>query len=207
MNFQSILYRRIEPGRQTEQAEAPEFFRDLNLDQIVAAVTAGRDAYDLRPFFHNPLDDPDEITYRQEIMRDLESPSLFARITSFAEKMRDMRSHLRAAEECYYRLNKQGWFLDAVAIYCAAIGRLTAELASTEPQSRGLRNFCDYLSDYTGSQSFRALVADTERVKAALNTVKYCIQIRDNAVTVRNYEDEADYSLEIEQTFAKFRQG
>ncbi|HZU88082.1 MAG TPA: DNA mismatch repair protein MutS [Stellaceae bacterium] len=207
MNFQSILYRLIAPGRQTEQAEAPEFLKDLNLDQIVAAVTAGRDEYDLQPFFHRPLDDPDEIVYRQEVMRDLESPSLFAPIAAFADRMRHMRSHLRAAEERYYRLNKQGWLLDAVAIYCAAVRQLTADLAEIEPQSQGLRNFRDYLSDYAAAQSFRTLVADTERVKAALNSVKYCIQIRDSSVTVRNYEDEADYSLEIERTFAKFRQG
>jgi DNA mismatch repair protein MutS len=207
MNFQSILYRQVGPGRRSEESEAPECFRDLNIDQIVAAVTAGRDEYDLKPFFHRPLDDPDEIVYRQDIARDLESPGLYARISVFAEKMREVRSHLRAAEERYYRLNKQGWFLDAVAIYCAAVRQLIANLAEVELRSQGFQSFRDYLADYAAAQPFRVLVADTERVKAALSSVKYCIHIRDNAVTVRNYEDEGDYSAEIAATFAKFRQG
>ena len=206
MNFQSILYRRIEPGLRTEEAEIPECFRDLNIDQIVAAVTAGRDEYDLKPFFHHRLDDPDEIAYRQEIAQDLESPGLFARIGAFAEKMRNMRGHLRAAEERYYRLNKQGWLLDAIAIYCAAVQQLIADLAEAELQSQGFRSLREYLSGYAAAQPFRALVADTGRVKADLSSVRYGIHIRDNAVTVRNYEDEGDYSAEIVATFAKFCQ-
>ncbi len=207
MTFQSILYRRIEPGLPTEQAGMPEFFRDLNIDQIIAAVTAGRDEYDLKPFFHHRLDDSDEIAYRQEVMRDLENPSLNARIGAFAESMQNMRSHLRAAEERYYRLNKEGWFLEAAAIYCAAVARLAADLAEAGPQSRGFRSLRDYLLRYIDAQPFRRLVADAERVKAGLGSVKYCVHIRDSAATVRNYQDEADYSIEIEQTFAKFRQG
>jgi DNA mismatch repair protein MutS len=207
MNFQSILYPQLAPGLRTEQAEAPEFFGDLNIDQIVAAVTAGKDEYDLKSFFHRPLDEVDAIAYRQEIMQDLENPDLLRRITAFAEKMREIRSYLRGVEERYYHLNKKGWFVDAVAIYCAAVARLAADLGETDLQSRGFHGLRDYLSRYVAAPPFHRLVADTERVKAALGSVKYCIYLRDGAVTVRNYQDEADYSAEIEATFAKFRQG
>jgi hypothetical protein len=83
--FRSILYRHIRADVPTEQAEAPEFFHDLNIDQIVAAVT-GEDEYDLKPIFYRQLADVDEIAYRQRVMKDLESPRLFARIGGFAEK-------------------------------------------------------------------------------------------------------------------------
>src|SRR5712692_236740 len=206
MSFQSILYPRIRPDVPTERAEAPEFFKDLNIDQIVAAATTGKDEYDLKPFFHRQLDDVDDIAYRHEVMKDLESPRLLERIGSFAEKMREMRRHLKQAEKLYYRLQKNAWFLDAVAIYCEAIRQLLADLKQTEPKSRGFRDFRQYLASYVKSESFNNLVADTKRVEADLRSVKYCVVIRGTGVTVRGYEAETDYSVEIERTFAKFRQ-
>jgi DNA mismatch repair protein MutS len=207
MTFHSILYPRPEPDRLAADDAMPEFFRDLSLDRIVAAVTAGRDEYELQAFFYRRLDDPEAIVYRQEVMRDLEDPELFARIGAFAEQMRETRSHLRAAAERSYRLNRQGWLLEAVAIYCAAVERLCADLAQAALQAQGLREFRDYLSHSVAAPPFRALVADTARVKSALGSIHYCILIRDNAVTVRPYRDEADYSAEIAASFAKFRRG
>ena len=148
MKFQSILYRQIGPGMPTERAEAPEFFKDLNIDQIVTAVTTGKDEYDLKPFFYRQLDDVNDIAYRQEVMKDLEDPRLFERITSFAEQMQEMRGHLKQAEKLYYELQKNAWFLDAVGIYCAAVRQLLADLDEIEPKSRGFRKFQQYLSGY-----------------------------------------------------------
>jgi hypothetical protein len=56
-----------------DNQDTPSFFHDLNLDQIFQSVTAGRDEYNLKPFFSMPLNDVDAITYRHEIMQDLDS--------------------------------------------------------------------------------------------------------------------------------------
>jgi DNA mismatch repair protein MutS len=206
MSFQSILYGRIEPDMRTEQAQAPDFFGDLNLDQIVAAAISGKDEYDLKPFFHRKLDDVDDIVYRHEVMRDLEVPDLFGHVIAFAGRMQEMRRHLKQVEKLYYRLQKNSWFVDAVAIYCEAVRQLLTDLQETEPQSRGLRGLRDYLQRYVTSGSFRELVLNTERVGTDLGSVKYCVLINGSSITVRKYEDEPDYSTEVAQTFEKFRQ-
>ncbi len=207
MTFQSILYRANRPDLLMEQAAAPGFFGDLNFDQIVAAVTAGRDEYDLKPFFHRSLNDVGEIAYRQQIMQDLECSSVFEPIVSFAAAMREVRSLLRASEQAHYRWHKNGWFLEAAAAYCEAVRQLSASLTATDLRSAGLQGFCEYLSGYIASAAFAGLAADTEKVKTALESIKYSILVRDLAVTVREYQDESDYSAEIEESFAKFRHG
>ena len=51
MALYSILYENIEEDFQKERAEQPEFFTDLNLDQIVNSITAEKRSYNLKPFF------------------------------------------------------------------------------------------------------------------------------------------------------------
>ena len=54
MPFCSILYETDPLPQLPDRVPAPDFFVDLNLDQVVAAITARRDEYNLQPFFHTP---------------------------------------------------------------------------------------------------------------------------------------------------------
>ena len=51
MTFHSILFEKADNVTIKGTPEVPAFFADLNLDQIVDAVIAGRQEYDLKPFF------------------------------------------------------------------------------------------------------------------------------------------------------------
>ncbi len=205
MNFRSILYPGEEFGTRAE--EAPAFFTDLNLDQIVAAITAGKGEYDLKPFFHAPLGTPEAIGYRQAVMRDLEREEIFACVTRFAGRMRRMREALERSGKLYYRQQKQWWFLDAVAIYCAAVEALLGDLDAGEPESPGLEGLRSWLADYLAGENFAALARQARRIAARLAKIEYGLLIRDGSVTVRKYEGEIDYSVAVEAAFEKFAQG
>jgi len=206
MTFQSILFERS-CDRVQEATEAPDFFMDLGLDQIVDAVTSAKQEYNLQPFFHAALHDAASIQYRQRVMQDLENPALFEAVNSFARRMRTMREALVQADKLHYKYQKESWFLDAVATYCDTTRTLARELARIDLQSSGFLAFREYLADYTASDRFLSLAADTERLKAALASVRYCLLIKGSRVEVRRYESEADYSEQVERTFSKFKQG
>ncbi len=206
-SFYSILFARPEDRIGDHTLQPPEFFADLNCDQIVDAITAGKDEYNLKPFFYACLQRVDAIKYRQEVMQELEQPSLYDRVIFFAGKMREVRDHLFRAGKAYYPEQKQAWFLDASDIYCDTTNSFAAELGGSDLKSPGFLAFRDYLARYIASSSFNALFRETKKLKAALAEIEYCIIIRGSSFTVRKYDGETDYSADVEKTFAKFKQG
>ena len=207
MNFHSILFQRAEDGLKQEFLVAPAFFADLHLDQIIDAVTAGKQEYHLKPFFYVSLDNIGEIEYRHEIFQDLENSELFGDIRSFAQKMRDMREHLVQADKLYYKYQKESWFLDAVEIYCEAVNALLHDLSLVDLKSPGFLAFREYVTNYAASGRFTSLVTETKKLKADLASIRYCVLIRPGSFTVRKYESEIDYTADVEETFEKFKRG
>jgi DNA mismatch repair protein MutS len=204
--FYSILFENPADRISDDQLRPPDFFNDLNCDQIVDAITAGREEYNLKPFFYACLSRVDAIRYRHEVMEDLEDPSLYKLVTVFASKMRQMREHHVRAQKAHYKEQKQAWFLDAVDIYCDAIESLASETAHSGLRSRGFLAFRDYLVKYTHSERFNNVLSKVKQLTADLATAEYCVLIKGSGFTVRKYEAETDYSVEVEQTFDKFKQ-
>jgi DNA mismatch repair protein MutS len=207
MTFNSILFERAEDRIKEESLEMPVFFVDLNLDQVIDTITTGKKEYNLKPFFYTHLNDIDAVRYRQEVMQDLENEALLESIKSFSQRMQTVRRYLASIEKLYYKYHKEGWFLEAVNIYCQAVDCLAHDLSQTELKSCGLSAFREYLTNYAKSGRFMSILAETEKLKTDLSTVKYCLLLKGNCVKVRKYESEIDYSPEVEETFAKFKQG
>lgn len=202
--FASILF---PLGSPPVTAEPPAYFVDLNIDQIITAVTTGKEEYDLRPFFHVAPLDRDTIDYRQEVMRDLVEADTIAAVKSFADGMREVRQHIQRTEKDYYKRSKEAWFLDAVVIYCNAVSQLEQALRAAAIASRGLRGFSDYLTAYVHADRFGRLSREAHDLATSLVQVRYCVVIKEGSVGVRHCGEEPDYSVEIEKTFARFRQG
>ncbi len=207
MPFHSMLFDGPALGAGALEREEPAFFTDLNLDQVIGSIIAGREEYDLAPFFYTALHSAEAIAYRHEILRDLEDKALSGSIGSFAQKIRAMRGHLSQGAKLHYELQRQSWFLDAVAIYCDAVAGLVRDLSLASLRSRGLRAFRDYLAAYAQSGGFTALAAETRKLKEQLSGIRYCLHIQGSRIKVTRYESEADYSAEVAATFERFKQG
>ena len=203
--FESILFDRADIG--VADAQEPSFFADLNLDQVVASITAGRDEYDLTQFFYAPLRTVAAVEYRHEVFRDLEQDEVRAAVLAFADRMQRMRRFLGLANKQHYKYEKERWFLDAVAIYCDAVSSLARALVDLDLSSAGFRDLRDYVTSYTASERFTSLAAEARSVLEGLARVKYTVRIKGARVTVSTYQGERDYSAEVESTFERFRQG
>ena len=205
MTFHSILFEGPDDGTKRETLEAPAFFGDLNLDQIIDTITADWKNYDLAPFYYTRLNDLDAIAYRQEVVQDLEDKVLMEGVKLFSRHMRAMRERLDQAKKLSYKYFRERWFLGAAEIYCKAVERLSRDLCARDVKSRGLRTFREYLTEHVASVPFRNLVVEAGKLKSDLSTIRYSLLIKDSGVTVRHYNAESDYSSAVEDTFEKFR--
>ncbi len=207
-DFGGLLF----PHAATEDASSIDgdrtFASDLNIDQIVAAVVAGREEPDyLTALWYTPLHDLEVVRYRQEVFSDLEDPELFGAVEAFGARMVTVRSHLRQLEKMEERYQREGWQLDAASIYCTAVRSLADDLAPMHLASRALSAFKSYLAEYASSVAFCTLEADTAERKHELGEIRYCTRIRGTKVEVSRYNDEPDYSAAVLRTFERFRQG
>ena len=206
MTFYSILFEN-ESDRVEEVQDPPVYFPDLNLDQVVNAITHGRQEYQLKPFFYTPLQSMQTISYRQEIARDLENPPLLEMIRSFGRKMSTMRRYLGMLANLQYPYHIKGWILEAALQYCNAITSLAEDLHNVQLASRGMQLLRQFLEEYTRSPDFLTLQTDALDIKEKLQSIQYSIIIRGNSVRVQKYNGEMDYSEDVGRTFEKFQQG
>jgi DNA mismatch repair protein MutS len=204
VTFQSILFERDD---EVDARREPAFFGDLHLDQILVSLVAGREEYELAPFFYRPLREIDAVGYRHQVLRDLEREVVCEPVREFARGMRVMREHLALTKKLHYGHQKQRWFLEAVGVYCDVVRALAAQLALLVLGSRGFVALREYLTSYTDSDELTSLVSETRELKDELAGIRYAIHMKGNRVRVSGYEGELDMSEAVEETFAKFKQG
>lgn len=187
--------------------DAPAAFVDLNLDQLVADVTAGRDEYELRPYFFTPLTSPAAVQFRHAVIQDIAQPPVRESIRAFADGMRAMRALLTEADSLRYRQQKQRVILEAVIQYLRAVGRLASGMMDAELTSPGMLQFRDHLDRYVASKAFSTLAEDADQTTDGLDRIQYEFLIDGGRISVFPLTEEADYSADVAATFWKFRQG
>jgi len=140
MTFKSILFNCLENALTKATTAEPDFFVDLTLDQIIDAITASKQEYNLKPFFYTSLNNTNTIKYRQEIACDIENETFFGNIKSFAQKMSNVRLYHSSTDKLHYKYH-EGWFLAAVENYCEAVNYLAHDLSEINLKSRGFLDF------------------------------------------------------------------
>ncbi|MPZ54074.1 MAG: DNA mismatch repair protein MutS [Acidimicrobiia bacterium] len=206
-SFDSILFESPDSDVASETVDEPDCFGDLNLDQVVESTVKGREDYHLESIFFTPLRDVATVCYRQAAAADLERAEVRDAVEGFAEAMRVARRRHDLAMGLRHRYHRERWLLESMITYSGAVVSLSAAMGRVELASPALRGLREFLTDYTASPRFSSVREEGLELADELAAVRYAVQIRGDRVTVRTYEGGDDYSLEVEKTFAKFKQG
>lgn len=200
----SILFEGDDPG--LVPPADPDYFRDLNLDQLFVSMTAGRAEYELWTYFATPLTSADALAYRHEVLLDLQDPHIGAAVRDFAVEMRSVRGGLDKSTKYHYTAQRRDAFLRAGTGYVTAVRALNQALPPDRPSSRGLSSFATTLSRYVASDLFVDLSSQAESISAALAAVTYRMHLYGDRVYVSLEAAEDNYAADVATTFERFQQ-
>ena len=204
MEFFSILFPRGSIDSSTEAVGEPDFFIDLNLNPIFSYLETSRPQYAFSSIFRVPLQQDDDILYRQTIFQDIEETNVYQSIARFSSSMMTVRDYFAMRDKLFYSSQKQRWFLDGVHLYCKGLKTLETDLDQVHLNSSGMRAVKQYLSSYLSSETFMALQAISTHLLEELTNVTYAISIKGSRITVQHLQEELDYGALIEGIFSKF---
>lgn len=200
MMFQSILGTEKLDVLDPEQLVMPKFFYDLNLDQVVQDIMEEQKLYDLRRYYFYPVELKD-ISYRLEVLKDLEQEDTLQSVTDFAIGIRKAKEYLGYIKDAEYIVQKRKWKLDAADSYIGSILKLKQSLEEGGITSEGLRSFREWLKHYTMDEEFLRLKEDTEKLIAKFDEMTFHLQLKRDRIIIEPGYLEEDYCKQLQDTF------
>jgi len=214
MAFTSVLFPENYTNRDTLD-EAPDYFRDLNLDQIVDEIISDKRLEYLKRHYYTAIESAETIRYRQALFSDLKnSKILLDTLLNFAKSISYMDSgRIKICDALLSNIAYRCTYLEKsrlysfVQNYCVKTREIFSYLEKNETSSEALNGFKEYLRNYISSEYFIELERSTSLLKAKFSQIRYTMSIKDSSIVVDKYKDEPDYSSKIKNLFEKFNYG
>lgn len=211
--YTSCLFPTRESEPKTYPSEMPEYFKDLNLDQIVEGATKDYSAFDIRKHYYQLLGDIETLVYRQEAMADLMRPEALAAVRSLCDTvvavsrlLPKLASSLRGEGPMENNAMTKGAFLNAAIKYIVALQTFSETAQALSLRSNALRGFLDYIAGLFATPAWKEFLTHASRVRSAFDEAKYCLLIKNSAIRLRKYEGQEDEGEYVARLFGKFAQ-
>ncbi len=207
MSFNSILSPRSgEYSTLTSKIHEPPYFEDLNILGVIEDIIKGREEYDLREIYFQPLNDIEHIKYRQDVIMDVSKDDVCKALFDFSSEIKKIHNIKNNKEFRYYKWQQLRWDLRCIELYCDAIKSLNKNLSLLPLCSEGMKNFMTYISNYTEGEYFICVCNTVKEICDKLERIKYLITINGDTVYVKKYKGQRNFSDEILSLFSKFKQ-
>jgi len=201
----SLLY-----GNEVSYTSCQEdsLFFDLNIDQIVSAITEGLEEYRFADFyFERPVLCADA-EYRMAVARDLWDEEIRETIVSFQISLNKVKRYLHTADSIRAASVKGKWKLDAVLAYIEAIAALL-RLADREIASEGLHRVLTWAQAYAGTEAFVNLREISLALQKRMDSISYSLKVDivNNVIYFGDDTSPEDVCAEFYRTFDRYGLG
>lgn len=183
----------LEEGEKHGYKRMPDYYADLNLDQIVAKMQERNKEYDLKPLFYGYPKNKGEVLYRQEIFRDIEERTGTGCLYAFSGAMRRTRKCLEKWEKTEHEQQKSVCYLAAVKEYFNGIYGLLENLVAAEPASAGLKGVLSWLEAFVREKKMQECRETAEDLSRRLSELSFHLTLTEKQMTIATGKKEVAF--------------
>lgn len=197
MEFVSILDYKEFPHMETGR---PEFFVDLNLDQIIRKIQF----FSLVPvekYYYTLPGDKECENYRREIYADVKKADVNQLLTAFKERYEHYKEDVAKKNEVEIAMQRNIWQVLEIADYCEAYSCLYEDLKNSSATSGGLLALRDLLKEYTTNDKFLNMKNSALSLKEKLQGMRVKIVYENEQVYVTEEEVPGTYEEFLRDNF------
>lgn len=178
------------PGEAEETL--PEFFEDLNLDQLISYIGKGFEEYGIEDYYYRVPGDKETISYRRQILQDMD-PVFEKQIMEFCLAVQKAQLWEGYARQLENRESSAHWHLMAACRYYEALDQLIDVLEEKEQKATGWEDFYRLCQRIVEREEYQDRRNCAMGVMQALSGLRYTLRIEKEHVSVYLGETEEDY--------------
>lgn len=181
-----------------------DMYKDLNLEQMFSNIALGSYNKFVLDILHTPLQDFQDISYRQQIFSDLEDEEVYSAIRSFTRCIDHVDSQFNSLDRLVYEEQKESCFLHIIEEYCRGINQLANTLRIKKVNSTGLKAIIQVLNEYTRSEQFTSMDRESKQLIKDAKEVRYNLSFEEYSIKINKPYEGVDLNTELEEVFGNF---
>ena len=188
----------------TEEVESPgmpEYFIDLNLNQIVRELQNNVDEYDIRKMYYRMPKKYETVCYRQEIYREIKGKHLEKPMDVFSQKMRETRKYKELHGKSENKQQYQMYWFNAVSEFTDGVDLLRNTLAEAKPEAKGLADLLGFVEEICGTKQWEECRKEKEKINGMLSGLRFELSIDGVNLRVRTQQREQYYFDYLKKLF------
>ncbi len=184
----------------------PDFFVNINADQVVNAILRNDEDKSNKSIFYTPLKSVEDIKYRQDIFKDLDNREIYVEFNSSISRLKKIYEAYKAN---IYESNTS-WAgkrteLKQIDAYIKTINNFRDFLkSSNDIKSEGLKYLCKYLVEFTDRSEYKELEKNLDTVKRVVSGMRYTLVFNGCDIYVSEYKDDKDFTPYIADVLKGF---
>lgn len=190
----------------TEDVESqgmPDFFVDLNLNQIVKELQNNVDDYEIRKMYYRLPKNYETVCYRQEIYREIRGKSLEKSLDVFSQKMRETRKYKELHGKAENKQQYQMYWFNTVSEFTDGVDLLRETLAEAKPEAKGLADLLGFVEEICGKKLWEECRKEKEKIKGMLSGLRFELSIDGTNLKVRAQQREQYYFDHLKKLFPR----